>query len=119
MYIESAPGSSGFPQHHHGGWRHHRGSGGPGSGMMIQGDSGSNAAEGVEIMGPPSNSPLGPPAEGKSQLSPQELAQVQAQNARLIAMNTQQSQMEKKIAIGVGVFMVLGLGFVIYKATRD
>lgn len=110
MYIESSPGSSGFPQQHHGDWRHHRGSGGPGSGMMIQGDSGSNAASGVEIMGPPSNSPMGPPGGQSAPAAPP---------AMVLAPHATADAQHANLAIGVGIALVLGLGFVIYKATRD
>jgi len=58
-----------------------------------------------------------PYAEGKSQLSPQEMAAVQQQN-RFLQMQaaSKQSQMEKTIALVVGGVLVLGLGIVLVKA---
>jgi hypothetical protein len=77
---------------------------------MIQGDSGSNAAEGVEIMGPPSNSPIGPPSGQSAPQAPQ---------VAMLAPHATADAQHQRIAIGVGIALVLGLGFVIYKATRE
>jgi hypothetical protein len=61
-----------------------------------------------------------PYAEGKSQLSPQEMAQVQAQNRFLQAQAaSKQAQFEKTIAIVGGAALVLVLGIVLYKTVSD
>ena len=97
MYIESSPGSSGFPDAARGmGWKGHMQSGGPGAEMQIRG------AEGVEIMGPPA--PGGAP--GPLVVAPPTVAMPVSQH----------SDTAMYVAGGV---MVLGLAYVLYKVVKS
>jgi hypothetical protein len=104
MYIESAPGATGFPQSMKGSGAG-MASGGPGAMMLVQGQQ--RGSEDVQIMGPDAPAPAAQAVVA---------AQIAQQNAAVHLSN--QSDHEKKVAIGIAVAMALGLGFVIYKATR-
>lgn len=141
MYIESSPGELGFPQHRmgpggEGGWRHHMQSGGPGAEMQVQsanpyvqqlpqanpyvqqlpqpgmpgmphhrghhrgGHHRMHGADGVEIMGFGADAPAGAPVV----VPPMVMQPV-----------SHHSDTAMYVATGA---LILGLGFVIYKATR-
>jgi hypothetical protein len=136
MYIESNPGELGFPHHRmgpggEGGWRHHMQSGGPGAEMQVQQQNpylapapgmpgatapypmpgvpgmrhhhrrhhGMRGADGVEIMG------FGADAPGAPVVTP----------PMVMAPVSRHSDTAMYVATGA---LILGLGFVIWKATR-
>lgn len=118
MYIESSPGELGFPHHRmgpggEGGWRHHMQSGGPGAEMAVQAQPGMPGtahhhhrrhgmgnADGVEIMGFGADAPAGAPVV----MPPVVMMPVSHHSDTAMYVAT--------------AALVLGLGFVIYKATR-
>ncbi len=60
------------------------------------------------------------PPSGRSNLSPQELALIQQQNALMIQQaQSQQARTEKMIVLIAGGAFALGLAYVIFKATKD
>lgn len=91
MYVESAPGASGFPEHlRKGSWQDHVSDGGPGSEISVNGGMGADAA----------TAPAAPPV-------------------RMMVTTPAHSAVNPHMPMIVGIICVLGLGFVIYKATRD
>lgn len=101
MYVESAPGASGFPEHlRTQSWQQRVSAGGNGPGGEMQVSMGADA-------------PSGP-----SGLSPADTARILQQNM-LMQQNAHNDEKQTRIVMGVGAVLVLALGFVIYKATRD